>query len=211
MAKLDSLYTAAVAKVEDTKKQRKHYGEEIAQLEAESIELAKTIEKAIEAEDFTAYKAANDKKEKVDFSIAAKKKFMEGMNDISPDDFSEEWKAFSCEYEAEFTKAYNEYTAARKALYKQFAALYDMQKKATLLRQTIAKACGFEDHPLMDADASDYRKIGVFSGLQKDIPALQRPRPYKMSVDTKFFADIGEIPESMDLEMYKVIFCKSLY
>ena len=139
--KLDLLYTAALNKVNETSQQRQRYEEEIAWLEEESKAIAETIEKALEDQDFATYRKAVEDQAMNNFNIAANRKLISNMGEMQPENFADVWGAFSAEYEAEFCKCMKAYREARKALYKQYMELFEMQKKACALRRAIAVAC----------------------------------------------------------------------
>ena len=204
--KIDKLYTAARTKIAEMIQQRNKYLEEISRLQGETNRLSEVIDKALSDGDLPTYKKANEEKAQAEFDIATMRKFVNDIGSMKIEDFADVWESFIEEYESEFKKAFREYKAARKELYKQYQALYQMQKKAVSLRHSIASACGLYCPSYVDSDYSEYASIGTFSGFEKN-PV--RNIATRLSPDAAFFAAIGEIPEELDQETYRVIKCNN--
>ena len=204
--KIDKLYTSSRIKVDEIIRDHNKYTLEISRLQEKSKNLSQVIEKALDDGDLPTFKQATEDKAQADFDIKAMQRFVNEIGKLKPENFSDVWNSFITEYETEFNKAFREYKSARKALYNQYMALYEMQKKAVCLRHSIALACGMHVSSYIDSDLTELAEVGVFSGLEK-FPV--RISSMKLSPDAAFFASIGEIPAELDEEFYRVVKCNN--
>lgn len=208
VSKLDMFFSAALDRINEAKWQKDALIDEIERLEEEIDAFPAIIEKALAEEDFETYKQATEEKARMEFACAAKEKRLEQNQNLQIDDFRDDWNAFKGEYEKEFCAAYSKYKEARKALYEQYKALQDLQKKAVILRKRIGLACGFPDHPWTNLDlVGEYLGIGKFSCLEDH---AARNAVMKLAPDATFFASVGLLPAGEEEESYRVVAIKNI-
>lgn len=207
MSKLDTLYNAAMDRINEAKWQREALADEIEQLKDQLETIPAIIDKALEDEDFATYKQASDEKARAEFAYSAKVKRLAQKN-MQIDAFQDDWNAFKEEYEKQFCAAYCKYKEARKALYEQYKALQDLQKKAVILRKRIGLACGYPDSSWGQLDLDgDYAGIGKFSCLEN---RAARTAVMHLAPDAAFFASVGLLPAGADEESYRVVVIKNI-
>ncbi len=207
MDKLDDLYQAAIEKTKTETQKRNQIRFDIETLTEQLDALPELLDQALVENNYEAYTDLTNRKGKMEFELASKKKQIHDKQYNRIEDFEDEWKAFITEYERDFGKLFKEYEKAKEALYPLFHELYEMQKKAASLRAAIANACGL--HPMAgDYDHSDYAKVGKFSGLQKAVP-FEIASAKNLPPDAYIFANMGKIPLDKFGEYERVIRYKS--
>lgn len=209
MKTLDTLYDAALSKINEVKWQRENLNDEVDQLKEKLDGFTAIMDKALADEDFETYKKASEEKAETEFVYSAKVKKLEAKMKPQAEEFLDDWNAFKDEYEREFKEAYPKYKEARKALYEQYKALQDLQKKAVMLRKRIGILCGFSDSPWGHLEL-DYYYMRAFGEISAIEARPTRNAITRLGPDAAFFASVGLLPAECDEESYKVVAIQNL-
>lgn len=200
---LDKAFEEAKAEVRKRGEQKKALTEEADQLKERLDMINEERQRATDQEDFMLYKAATDEKTKVEFELSVNEKKLKALSELpKTSDYAEVWKSFIKLYESEFKPLLSEYTERRHKLYELFLQLAEMQAKATALRSLIASACGMYEPYMVNADATEYRAIGIFSSLENQ-PV--RNVGIRFDPNSAFFIATGEAPEAKDRFLYQTV------